>query len=288
MTRTVGTVRSLTLPTAFCLALLVPAGLRAQRPARCENGRIRRIRVERGPVFDDEGRGLASKAYAAANRLHVRTRESLIRRELLFQEGDCFDPLRISESERLLRAHRFLESVEIRTRRRRGGRVDVRVVTRDDWSLRVEPRFHLGGGFAVSGVNLAERNLGGRGGALELLYVDRSGRDDVGLSYFDPQFLGTRWDLWVSAARTAPGWSTQLAVAYPFLGLVGSWAAFGEVAHGERWFRYVVGDAREATTELLLPVRRRSVQIGGAARRRAAPEGRATKLGTYGLALSYE
>lgn len=119
-------------------------------------------------MFDGDGSGLVSKAYSAANRLHVQTRESLIRRELLFEEGDCLDPLRISESERLLRAHRFLESVEIQTERRRDGRVDVTVATRDDWTLRVEPRFHLGGGFSVSGVSLAERNLGGRGGSVEL------------------------------------------------------------------------------------------------------------------------
>jgi hypothetical protein len=239
-------------------------------------------------VFDDGGNGVVSKVYSAANWLHVETRESLIRRELLFEEGDCVDPLRLSESERLLRGFRFLESVNIDTARRPSGDVDVTVSVRDDWTLRVEPRFHLGGGFAVSGVGLAERNLGGRGEAVELLYVDRAGRDDVGASYFDPQLLGSRWDLFLDGARTSPGWTVDAALAYPFLGLVGGWAAFQEVLYSERWFRYVVGDSRDPTTELLLPFTRRSLQLGGALRQRAVPERRATKLGTYGLTLSYE
>jgi hypothetical protein len=273
---------------ATLVALLVRApDLAAQGWARCENGRIARIAIETRPVFEDSAGVVVSKLYAAANWLHIETHERVIRRELLFRPGDCYDPLRISESERLLREFTFLQSASVEATQRRDGDWDVAVVTRDDWSLRLEPRFQFDGGLDVTGIGLAERNLWGTGRAIELLWVDRSGRDEVGAAYFDPRFLGTRWNLWLSGARTEPGWLLRGTVAYPFLGLVGRAAAFEDALYGERWFRYIVGDA-ESRSELILPYRQRALQVGGALRLLAAPRGEATKLGTYGLTFSYE
>jgi hypothetical protein len=239
-------------------------------------------------VFDAGASGLLGAIYDAGNWLHVETRESVIRRELLLKEGDCVDALRLSESARLLREFRFMESVEIQTTRRANGDVDVAVFTRDDWTLRLEPRFAFGGGFAISGIGLAERNIGGRGKTLELLYIDRDGRDDVGMGYFDPQFMSSRWNLAASGFRTAPGWTVDFSLAYPFVGLVGRWAAFQDALYSERWFRYVVGDSEDGPPQLLLPMAQKEFQLGGAVRAAAEARGRATKLGTYGLTVSYE
>lgn len=269
--------------------LLVPLSLSAQEPERCEEGRIASIAVLRHPVFDSNNNGTLAKVYAAANWLHVETREHVIRRELLFEVGDCVDPLRFSESERLLRNFRFIESASVETRQRSDGDVDVIVVTRDDWTLRFEPRFNLGGGFSITGLGLAERNIAGRGSSIELLYVDRFGRDDVGLSYFDPQLLGSRLDLLLSGVRTEPGWTVDFSVAYPFLGLVGRWAAFQETFYSERWFRYVATDSEEGgTPEFIQPLTQRLFELGGAGRRAAGRRGISVKQATVGLTVSYE
>ncbi len=269
--------------------LLVPLSLSAQEPERCEEGRIASIAVLRHPVFDSNNNGTLAKVYAAANWLHVETREHVIRRELLFEVGDCVDPLRFSESERLLRNFRFIESASVETRQRSDGDVDVIVVTRDDWTLRFEPRFNLGGGFSITGLGLAERNIAGRGSSIELLYIDRSGRDDVGLSYFDPQLLGSRLDLLLSGVRTEPGWTVDFSVAYPFLGLVGRWAAFQETFYSERWFRYVATDSEEGgTPEFIQPLTQRLFELGGAGRRAAGRRGISVKQATVGLTVSYE
>jgi hypothetical protein len=274
--------------TAAFLALLVLApDLAAQGRGRCENGRVARIAIESQPVFADSAGAMLSKLYAVANWLHIETRERVIRQELLFRTGDCFDPLRMSESERLLREFAFLQSASVEARQRWDGDWDVAVVTRDDWSLRLEPQFQFGGGFDVTGIGLAERNLWGTGRGIELQYVDRPGRDEVGAVYFDPRFFGTRWDLLLSGARTEPGWLLRGTIGYPFLGLVGRRAAFQDALYGERWFRYIVGDA-ESLSALILPYRQWALQLGGAVRLLAAPRGEATKLGTYGLILSYE
>jgi hypothetical protein len=268
--------------------LFVAPDLAAQDQVRCEAGRIATINIVRRPVFDERSNGTLSKFYTAANWLHTDTRERVIRRELLFQEGDCVDALRLSESERLLRRFRFLESASVVTARRDDGDVDVTVVTQDDWTIRFEPRFSLGGGLNVTGIVLAERNLAGRGSTLEFLYIDRSGRDDVGGGFFDPQFLGSRWDLAISAVRIDPGWTVDVSLAYPFLGLVGRRAAFQNTFYSDRWFPYVVPDSSGSNPELSLPTTQKLIEIGGARRRAAGRRNISIKQATYGLTLSYE
>jgi hypothetical protein len=166
--------------------------------------------------------------------------------------------------------------------------VDVTVATRDDWTIRFEPRFSLGGGVSVTGIVIAERNIAGRGSAVEFMYFDRSGRDDVGGGFFDPQFLGSRWDLGISAVRIDPGWTVDVSIAYPFLGLVGRRAAFQNTFYSDRWFAYVVADSSGRNPELSLPTTQKLIEIGGAKRRATGRRNISVKQATYGLTLSYE
>lgn len=278
------------VPSLVSLVLsFAPLSLAAQDVERCEAGRIASIEIVRGPVFDSSNNGTLSKLYEAANWLHVETREDVVRRELLFERGDCYDPLLLSESERFLRNFPFIESASVRAHRRPDGDVDVVVETHDDWTLRFEPRFNLGGGFAISGIGITERNIAGRGSTIEFLYFDRSGPDDVGLRYFDPQLLGTRMDLVLSGIRTEPGWTVDFSLAYPFLGLVGRRSAFQQTFYSERWFRYVATDSDEGDTpEYLQPLTHKLFEFGGALRRTTGRRGISVKQASFGLAVSYE
>jgi hypothetical protein len=259
----------------------------AQEGNVCEAGRIASIGIESRSVFEDSDNGVMSKFYDAANWLHVETRENVIRRELLFRDGDCFDRLRITESERLLRGFVFIQSAEVEATRRSNGDYDVEVTTQDEWSLRIVPRLELGSGPAVAGVSITEWNIAGTGKAVEFLYASRPGREDVGGSFFNPQFLGSRWNAGLLAISTESGWVFRETLGYPFVGLVGRWAAFQDALYGERWFGYFVGDSKDRY-ELILPLTQVAAQVGGALRVMAAPRGRATKLGSYGLTVSYE
>ena len=285
-------MRTLAIHTAASVLLLfLPSELRGQDEPSCRDGRIANIAIVTQPIFPDSvngSSGMLGKLYAASNWLHVETREAVIRRELLFREGECVDALRLSESERLLRGFGFLESASVETVKRPDGDVDVKVVTKDDWSLRLEPRFDFGGGFAVSGIKIGETNLDGRGREIELSYIVRPGPNDVVLTYFDPQFMKTRWDFGVGVIRGGPGWTVGEVLAFPFLGLVGDWAAFQNALYSERFFRYVVGDSNESTTELLLPTLQRAFGLGGALRSHAPSQGMSTRLASYGLSLTYE
>src|SRR5690606_41612297 len=89
------------------LALMAAAGAAAQQTPPCPDGVISYIFIDNHSIFDTTDPTLNRRfawAYNIANALHVRTRDEVIRRELLFRVGDCYDPMLLRESERLLRA----------------------------------------------------------------------------------------------------------------------------------------------------------------------------------------
>jgi hypothetical protein len=264
----------------------------AQDDAECPDGRVASITVVRYPVFGgeesrDSASGIERAAIDVADFVHTETKEAFIRRELLFEVGDCADRLRLSESERILRLYRFLEAASVEEEPRPDGDVDVTVTTTDDWSLRLEPRFNFGEGIAFGGVSLAETNFMGRGRTLELAYLIRDGTDDWVFRYVDPQAFTTLWNLELAAIRGKPGWIFLGSIAYPFRGLVGRWAAFQNAFYGEDDFRYFVGDDTEDRLDLRLPTLRRTFGMGGALRTKGAVRGRAARLISYGFVATY-
>ena len=95
----------------------------------------------------------------ALDKLHVRTRERTVRRQLLFAAGDTVDTLAVAESVRRLRQDRYLRDVELRGVRCQGA-VDLVVTTRDDWSVKPKLQVRSAG---KSELGLTERNLLGSG-----------------------------------------------------------------------------------------------------------------------------
>lgn len=268
--------------------LLTPDRGAAQADDGCPEGRIARVQIQTRGVFEgDTADAMLSRVSSAVGWLHVTTRRRVIRRELLFEEGDCHEALRLSETERLLRGFSFLRDARIETRRRPDGDLDVTVTTEDDWSFRIEPRVEFGSGLGLTGLSIGENNLWGTGRSVEAFFHDRSRGNEFGFSARDPQLLGSRWNLDLTASRTEPGGFVQARVSYPFLGLVGRRAAFQDAVSERRWFRYIARDDAERRNELLLPFRRTAVQVGGGLRPGIEVSGNTTKLGTFGIYLSF-
>lgn len=153
---------------------------------------IGEITVSPHDVFDTEHPGEKFKLYRLTNRLHVTTRPAVIRRQLLFEEGDVFSRRAIEESERILRANPYLYDAEIHIAGYRGNRVDLEVRTRDVWTLR--PGFSLGrsGGVTTTDMKLQDHNLLGTGKSLTLKYMSEVDRNTLFLRYEDAHFL-SRW-----------------------------------------------------------------------------------------------
>lgn len=276
------------LAVLLCLIAAGPARAARLPPDStniCPAGAIASITVDNHSIFDTSDPDLSGHlrlAYRAANSLHARTRASVIRRDLLFGPGDCFDPALIAESERLLRDNQFLASATITHRQRDDGDYDLTVTTRDEWSTRVDIRASLDGGPIFKGASLRESNFLGTGQTLELFYLDYKANRDYGIGYHSHQFLGSRWHLGATLGRTQSGPMVLQVLALPFREEAGRWAAREEFRQFNRYFDYLVG---EAGTErhLLLPTRTDAFDV--ALIRRLGPPG-GSQL-TLGAALSY-
>jgi hypothetical protein len=127
-------------------------------------------------------------AARALDRLHVRTHDQTVRRQLLFAAGDTVDTLAVAESVRRLRTLRYLRDVELRGVRCSGA-VDIAVVTRDDWSVKPKLQVRAAG---KSELGLTERNLLGSGRELSMHVRTEQGRVGLGFRLSDPWFLGSR------------------------------------------------------------------------------------------------
>jgi len=183
------------------------------------------IRIVNEDVFDLNDPAENNALFRLANRLHIQTRSSVIRGSLLFKRGDPVSVRVIDETERLLRARRYIFDVRLRPVMYRDGVVDIEVMTRDTWSL--DPGISVGrsGGATSSSVVLREYNLLGTGVSLSLGHsrnVDRSGNEFQ--FQYDRAFDG--WTtLSYSQADNSDGKRRAASLWRPFYALDARWAA---------------------------------------------------------------
>lgn len=266
------------------MAAARPALAQEADPPACPEGRISRIFVDNHGVFDPSDPELDPRfawAYRMANRLHFRTREEVIRKEVLFREGDCYAPEALLDSERILRSTDYIADADVYAIPQPDGSVHVIVDTRDEWSTRLEPRIDSREG-GLAGFRLREENLLGTGQQLASFYGQRHGETVYGASFSTPQLLGTHLDAEVAASRTASGYAASQAITYPFRGEAGRWAFRQHLEHADHYFEYLA-EGEEGRLRVLFPEQRRSAELGGVFRL-----GRRGNLTLFGLALTGE
>ena len=72
--------------------------------------------IDARQIFDTNDPRENGALYQAANRLHLNTRDSVIRQQLLFRSGDRYSARLLAESERILRTARYLYDASVRNR----------------------------------------------------------------------------------------------------------------------------------------------------------------------------
>ncbi|NIV91834.1 BamA/TamA family outer membrane protein [candidate division KSB1 bacterium] len=185
---------------------------------------VRNIFIKRQDVFP-EITGKPRFLYNWANSLHIVTKESVIRQELLFEPGDEYDPELLQESERNLRALAYFGDVEVFVKREEAEFVDVAVVTQDQWSTLVSYIFNQGGGRTEFGGSIEEFNLLGLGKRIfsEIRYEQSEGTTFT-LRYSDPQLFFTRWTTEETLITGPFIQSFSAEVIRPFFALDTKWA----------------------------------------------------------------
>jgi hypothetical protein len=186
---------------------------------------VGRITLRLGNVFDPSDPAEDNPVFRAANFVHIKTRESVIRRNLLFREGDRYSRRVLEESERLLRGLGTLYDARIRPVRYEGGAVDVEVTTRDVWTLRPGLNFGRGGGVNRVRIGIEETNLLGRGKSVAVHRTRDVDRISETYAYTDPAVLGSRSRFALRYSDNSDGEGRAALLERPFYALDTRWAA---------------------------------------------------------------
>jgi outer membrane protein insertion porin family len=144
---------------------------------------------------------------------NTRTRDKVIRRELLVYPGDIYNEVKVRQSERVINNLGFFSSV-------RSEPVDTPIPNEKDLVFKVEEKrtgqFMLGAGFSsidnlIGFVELSQGNFDingwpyftGAGQKLKLRAQFGSRRDDLEMSFVEPWFLDRKLSLGVDFFRTS-------------------------------------------------------------------------------------
>ncbi|MDB4964027.1 MAG: putative outer membrane protein [Myxococcales bacterium] len=150
------------------------------------------IQVVNEDVFAEKNRVLQF-----LNTFHVTTKEHVVRREVVIAPGEIWDQALIEETARRLRDPLFSSVIVVLpVISSEPGKVDVLVVTRDIWSLRLNTQYTWQQNKLTDlSLSLSENNFFGLRKVVALGLTMDQGKIEVGPLYIDKNFLGKRLEL---------------------------------------------------------------------------------------------
>jgi hypothetical protein len=220
-----------------------PIGMPSSAELEARGAIVGEVHIAIGDVFDTSIEGEDGWLYRTANKLHINTREQVVRDQLLFEPGEPYRDRVVRETERLLRANDYMYDAVIVPVAYDGERVDLEVRTRDVWTLNPGISFSRKGGENTFGAQIQEDNLFGTGRSLDFSWDDNVDRTSYGVSYFDPHFLHSFTRFGLSYVDADDGSTRLLQLERPFYALDVRRAGGIHLLDSERNdSRYVLGD----------------------------------------------
>jgi hypothetical protein len=197
---------------------------------------IRAVNVTVDNVFDPSNPEEDKRLYRWANKVHVRTRPSVVESVLLFGVGERFQGRLLEESARALRARGFLAeaTIEARNYDPMTNTVEVEVRVRDSWTLAPDVKLSRSGGENEWGVGMSDGNLFGTGKSLTVSYASNVDRDETFLGYSDGNVMSSRVILNAVLANATDGHRREFAAERPFYSLDTRWALGGAARDSSR------------------------------------------------------
>jgi hypothetical protein len=197
---------------------LDPASLEAN------NVTVGSIILEKKNIFDLSNPRENNWLFRLANKWHIVTRDEVITRQLLLEPGAAYSKRLADESARILRRNIYLYDASIEPVNLEDGKVDLKVTTKEVWTL--NPGFSVSrkGGENKTTIDIEELNLLGRGQLIRFAHTDDVNRVSKSIEFQDKQ-LG---DSWVSLnalyADNSDGEYSYLSIARPFYALDARWS----------------------------------------------------------------
>ena len=148
------------------------------------------IEIDNRDIFDLSNEDYDNFLFELANKFHIKTKKSVIRKEILFQQGDTFSQLLIDESTRNLRERFQLYDVYYEIEILSSGNLLLRIITIDQWSLSVGMDYKRDGNESQIKLGATEKNLLGYNKYLSFDYISQTDDDNyIETSYSDRRLL---------------------------------------------------------------------------------------------------
>jgi hypothetical protein len=186
---------------------------------------IGEVLLDNQNIFNLEDPKDDNRLFRAANDLHVKTRPEVIRSQLLFKPGDRYNRHVIDESERILRADGYFYDAWIREVSYHDNQVDLRITTKDVWTLNPGFNFSRSGGTNSVGVQLEDTNFLGSGADFKVFHSSTVDRTSTGVQALDQHTFNTWISSTLTLANNSDGYLRELSVQQPFYALNTRWAA---------------------------------------------------------------
>jgi len=208
-----------TVATASLGSTSAENSLLAVRSMELSGAVIGHVNVRNNNVFDLDDPEENKALYRIANKIHATTRQDVIAQQLLFSPGERFSLQSLEESERLLRANRYIQDASVRPILGQDGAVDIEVETTDVWTLMPKLAFSRSGGSNKATIGIKEMNLLGTGIAVELARKTDVDRDSTTIKLVDRHLLGSWYSLGVLYADNSDGHKQFFQLEKPFYSL---------------------------------------------------------------------
>lgn len=184
------------------------------------------IHIDNREIYNTDNPKYSGFLFRMANRLHVVTKDHIIRRELLLHKGDRFDREIADEMARNLRGRFPFNDAWIEVEKLGANRALMRVVTIDQWSfIGGIKSVDTDGGETDYQVGFEERNFLGRAQFWSFDYFVRETEDNyVALEFYEPRVFGRSYDTrWLYSNNPYHRYK-QVSVGRPFYNLAQNFA----------------------------------------------------------------
>ena len=204
------------------------------------------VRIQRENVFDKAESG--SWLFGAANKLHLVTREHVVRRELLIPVGAPFDSAAADETARNLRKLGIFRRVKVDSSSSGDGLVE-HVTTKDSWTTQVQASFKSSGDQITWNAGVSEKNLLGLQIKASLKYTSDPDRSTTQFAAFVPRVWRNRVDLNTAYKQYSDGESADFTLSAPFTTLTTRAASTLDVDYADRnVLRFFEGEEEASDT----------------------------------------
>jgi len=178
------------------------------------------IEIDNRNIYETDTEPYDQFLFKLANKMHYRTRKSVIRRELLLSRGDRYSHELAEESSRNLRRNLILYDAWIEIETLPDGGLLLRVVTVDQWSLSGGLNVSRDGNETKYNLGVRDKNFLGRNQFVSTYYYHQDGDDDYFVAGFtDQRFFGHPFELDLDYSSNPVDEIKRIGIARPFYNL---------------------------------------------------------------------